>query len=218
MEAYKKLLLANRAWAQDKLNIRPDFFTSSSESQKPEFLWIGCSDSRVPAEDVTGAEPGQLFVHRNIANLVIHTDLNVLSVLQYGIEALKVSHIIVCGHYGCGGIYNAMQHKDLGLINKWLRNIKDVYRMNAHELNILAPENRFNRLVELNVIEQVMHVAETSFVQHAWKRETRPTIHGWVYDIKTGLLKELVKLSPGTPIEDIYRFEWPEDALGEPPA
>lgn len=215
MESYKKLLLANRAWAQDKLNINPDFFSSTSQTQKPEFLWIGCSDSRVPAEDITGTQPGELFVHRNIANLVIHTDLNVLSVLQYGIEALKVNHIIVCGHYGCGGIYNAMQHKDLGLINKWLRNIKDVYRMNAHELNILSPESRFDRLVELNVIEQVMHVAETSFVQHAWKREQRPTIHGWVYDIRTGLLKEFVKLAPGTPIEEIYRFDWPEDALGK---
>jgi carbonic anhydrase len=214
MESYKKLLLANQAWAQDKLNVRPDFFSKSSLSQSPEFLWIGCSDSRVPAEDITGAEPGELFVHRNIANLVVHTDLNVLSVVQYAVEVLKVGHVIVCGHYGCGGVHNALSHKDLGLINKWLRHIKDVYRMNAHELEALAPEKRFDRLVELNVTEQVMHVAETSFVQHAWAKENRPMLHGWVYDLRTGLLKEIAQITPNTSLSDIYRFEWPD----EPPS
>ena len=136
MDEHKKLLLANKAWVQDKLSISADFFEKLAIDQKPEFLWIGCADSRVPAEEVTGTEPGQLFVHRNVANLVVHTDFNMLSVLQYAVEALKVKHIIVCGHYGCGGVFNAMTNKDLGLINKWLRHIKDVYRMheshNAH--------------------------------------------------------------------------------------
>lgn len=210
MDSYKKLLLANKAWVQDKLSVRPDFFTSMSTSQSPEFLWIGCSDSRVPAEDVTGTEPGQLFVHRNIANLVVHTDFNVLSVLQYAVDVLRVKHVIVCGHYGCGGVHNAMTHKDLGLINKWLRNIKDVYRMNAHELDALSPERRFDRLVELNVTEQVMHLAETSYVQKAWKEENRPMLHGWVYDLRTGLLKEIAQIAPRTPVADIYRFDFPE--------
>lgn len=213
METHRKLLLANQAWVQDKLNVHPDFFTRSSQGQSPEFLWIGCSDSRVPAEDITGAQPGELFVHRNIANLVIHTDFNLLSVLQYAVQVLKVKHVIVCGHYGCGGVHNAMTHKDLGLINKWLRNIKDVYRMNAHELDALTPERRFDRLVELNVTEQVMHLAETSFVQHAWKEEDRPMLHGWVYDIRTGYLKEIAQIPPRTALADIYRYEWPDEPI-----
>jgi carbonic anhydrase len=134
MDSYKKLLLANKAWVQDRISIRPDYFEVMSKDQTPEFLWIGCSDSRVPAEDITGTEPGELFVHRNVANLVIHTDFNMLSVLQYAVEVLKVKHVIVCGHYGCGGVQNAMSRKHLGLINKWLRHIKDVYRFHAREL------------------------------------------------------------------------------------
>lgn len=210
MESYRKLLLANKAWVADKLNVDPEYFAQSARDQKPEFLWIGCSDSRVPAEDITGTEPGELFVHRNIANLVIHTDFNMLAVLQYAVEALKVKHIIVCGHYNCGGVKNAMSHMDLGLINKWLRHIKDVYRLYQRELESIAdPQMRYNRLVEVNVMEQVQNLAETSIVQRAWKLEHRPTIHGWVYDLKTGYLKEIAMMMPGTRIEDIYRFDFP---------
>lgn len=209
MESYKKLLLANKAFVQDKLDVRPDFFERMADDQSPEFLWIGCSDSRVPAEEITGTEPGELFVHRNIANQVIHTDFNILSVLQYAVDVLKVKHVIVCGHYNCGGVKNALSHKHLGLINKWLRNIKDVYRIHQRELDGIADQSqRFRRLVELNVQEQVWKLAETSFVQHAWKNENRPYLHGWVYDLHTGYLKDLLMLTPGTPISDIYKFEF----------
>ncbi len=210
MESYRKLLLANKAWVADKLSVRPDFFEEMSKDQKPEFMWIGCSDSRVPAEDITGTEPGELFVHRNIANLVIHTDFNVLSVLQYAVEVLRVRHVIVCGHYGCGGIKNAMTRQDLGLINKWLRHIKDIYRFHADELEQIPDlEKRIDRLVELNVMEQVRHIAETSIIQRAWDSEDRPIIHGWVYDLRTGYLKEITQLPPGSHLEDIYMFEYP---------
>ena len=209
MESYKKLLLANKAWVKDKLDVREDYFLRMADDQTPEFLWIGCSDSRVPAEDITGTEPGELFVHRNIANQIIHTDFNMLSVLQYAVDVLKVKHIIVCGHYGCGGVKNALSHKHLGLINKWLRNIKDVYRFHQQELDGITDGNaRFRRLVELNVQEQVRKLAETSFVQHAWQHEQRPDIHGWVYDLHTGYLNDLLLLTPDTAIDDIYKFEF----------
>jgi len=212
VESYNKLLLANKAWARDKLNLRPDFFEINSKDQTPEFLWIGCSDSRVPAEEITGTEPGEIFVHRNIANMVIHTDFNMLSVLQYAVDILKVKHIIVCGHYGCGGIKTALSRKHLGLINKWLRHIKDVYRFHSSELESIADEERrVQRLVELNVIEQARHLAETSFVQKSWSKENRPTIHGWVYDMKTGNLKDFVKIEPNSINLDIYRYEFVED-------
>lgn len=212
MESYKRLLLNNKAWVQDKLNLREDYFTRMSENQKPDFLWIGCSDSRVPAEDITGVEPGEIFVHRNIANLVIHTDFSVLSVLQYAVEVLEVNHIIVCGHYGCGGIRTAMSRKSLGLINKWLRHIKDVYRLHASELDSITDEQmRYERLVELNVIEQVQHLAEISFIQRSWKNKKRPMVHGWTYDIHTGYLKDLVKLNPGDMPHDIYIYDFEED-------
>ncbi|MBL8177038.1 MAG: carbonate dehydratase [Bryobacterales bacterium] len=209
MDSYKKLLLANKAWVQDKLNIRPDYFEVTAEDQKPEFLWIGCSDSRVPAEDITGTEPGELFVHRNIANLVVHTDFNMLSVVQYAVEALKVRHIIVCGHYNCGGVRNALTHQDLGLLNKWLRHIKDIYRIHARELETISDDKqRYDRLVELNVSEQVQNLAEMSIVQKAWKADQRPHLHGWVYDLKTGYLREIARMDPGARIEEIYRFDW----------
>jgi carbonic anhydrase len=151
MESYQRLLLNNKAWVEDKLSLRPNFFTSTSGTQKPEFLWIGCSDSRVPAEEVTGVEPGELFVHRNIANLVVHTDFNMLSVVQYAVEVLKVKHIIVCGHYGCGGVKAAMSPQHLGLINKWLRHIKDIYRLHSTELDAIPDEEkRYERLIECN--------------------------------------------------------------------
>ncbi len=209
MEPHKKLLLANKSWVEEKLKIRPDYFVSRTETQTPEFLWIGCSDSRVPAEDVTGAEPGELFVHRNIANLVVHTDFNVLSVLQYAVEVLKVKHIIVCGHYRCGGVKNAMNRQDLGLINKWLRHIKDVYRLYQREIEAIAdPMARWDRLVELNVYEQVQNLAQTSVVQRAWHKEGAPTLHGWVYDLTSGYLKEIASMPPGSSVADIYRFDY----------
>ncbi|MBK9315943.1 MAG: carbonic anhydrase [Acidobacteria bacterium] len=209
MDEYKKLILANKAWVKDKLDVREDFFLRIADDQTPAFLWIGCSDSRVPAEDITGTEPGELFVHRNIANQIIHTDFNMLSVLQYAIEVLKVKHVIVCGHYGCGGIKNALSNKHLGLINKWLRNIKDVYRLHKRELEGINDQNtRHRRLVELNVEEQVWKLAETSFVQHAWHKEQRPILHGWVYDLHTGYINDLFMLTPDTRMDDIYRFEF----------
>jgi carbonic anhydrase len=212
MESYKRLLLNNQAWVADKLAIRSDFFTRSSGVQKPEFLWIGCSDSRVPAEEVTGVEPGELFVHRNIANLVVHTDINMLSVVQYAVEVLKVRHIIVCGHYGCGGVRAAMSHQHLGLINKWLRNIKDVYRLHSVELDSQPDEEkRNNRLVELNVMEQVYHLAELSFVQLAWKREHRPVLHGWIYDMNTGQLKQTAMVDPAHLPHDIFVYDFPDE-------
>ena len=209
MDSHKKLLLANKAFVQDKLNVRADYFERMATTQTPEYLWIGCSDSRVPAEEVTGTEPGELFVHRNIANQVIHTDFNMLSVLQYAVDVLKVKHIIVCGHYGCGGVVNALSHKHLGLINKWLRNIKDVYRIHQRELEgIPDSDQRWRRMVELNVEEQLWKLAETSFVQQAWQREQRPTLHGWVYDLKTGYLNDLFMLDHTAQVNDIYKFDF----------
>jgi carbonic anhydrase len=211
METYKRLLLNNKAWVEDKLNLRPDFFTKSSGVQKPEFLWIGCSDSRVPAEEITGVEPGELFVHRNIANLVVHTDFNVLSVIQYAVEVLKVKHIIVCGHYGCGGVKTALGRQHLGLINKWLRHIKDVYRLHAAELDAITDEaQRYDRLIELNVTEQVRHLAQLTFVQHAWKKEQRPMLHGWIYDIHNGNLKTISTIEPGNLPHQIDAYEFPD--------
>ena len=209
MNSHKQLLLANRAWAQEKLDLRADFFERHQGAQKPEFLWIGCSDSRVPAEEITGTEPGELFVHRNIANLVIHTDFNCLSVIQYAVEVLQVKHVIVCGHYGCGGVAAAMSQKSFGLINKWLRHIKDVYRFHREELDAISDEEqRKRRLVELNVREQVNHLSETTIVQQAWRDHHAPAIHGWVYDMGTGLLQELVTINPGDEIEPIYTFDF----------
>jgi carbonic anhydrase len=212
METYKRLLLNNKAWVQDKMGLREDFFSRTSGVQKPEFLWIGCSDSRVPAEEVTGVEPGELFVHRNIANLVVHTDFNMLSVVQYAVEVLEVKHVIVCGHYGCGGVRAAMSRQHLGLINKWLRHIKDIYRLHASELDTIPDEDaRYARLIELNVFEQVSHLAELSFVQLAWKRSKRPTLHGWIYDMNTGYLKQIAKIDPGNVPHEIFMYEFPNE-------
>lgn len=209
MEDYRRLLLNNKAWVQDRLNISPSFFEESAVEQKPDYLWIGCSDSRVPAEEITGTIPGELFVHRNVANMVVHTDFNMLSVLQYAVEVLKVKHVIVCGHYGCGGVRTAMSRKDLGLINKWLRHIKDVYRFHAQELDAIQDEQlRLNRLVELNVIEQTHHLSDISFVQKAWREHQRPMLHGWIYDMNTGLLRDLIKVDPGEHAHDIYEYEF----------
>ncbi|MDX1904434.1 MAG: carbonate dehydratase [Thermonemataceae bacterium] len=191
LNIYQQMLQNNETWVAEKLEKDAGYFNKLAEGQSPKFLWIGCSDSRVPAEEITGANPGEVFVHRNIANLVVHTDLNFLSVLQYAVQVLHVQHIIVCGHYGCGGVISAMKNTDYGLVNKWLWNIKEVYYKYHQELDKIVDEKqRANRLVELNVKEQVYNLAETSFVQQAWlKREL--SIHGWVFDLGTGKIKDL---------------------------
>ncbi|MFQ3582378.1 MAG: carbonic anhydrase [Chloracidobacterium sp.] len=209
MQEYRKLLLANKAWAQEKLEIRPDYFLRLKDTQSPAYLWIGCSDSRVPAEDITGTEPGELFVHRNVANLVIHTDINLMSVVEYAVDVLEIRHVIICGHYNCGGVKAAMSRKSYGLINKWLRHIKDVYRNYSRELESFTdPDARFRRLVELNTIEQVRNMAETSIIQKSWLKHGRPWLHGWVYDLYTGLIQELTLIRPGDLPDDIYRYEF----------
>ncbi len=207
MKPYEKLLLANKAWATEHVQADKDFFTRLSKIQTPEFLWIGCSDSRVPANEITNTDPGEIFVHRNIANLVVHTDLNLLSVLQYAVQVLKVQHVIVCGHYGCGGIKAAMSHTDLGLINKWLRNIKDTYYFHKGELDAITDEEkRTDRLTELSVMEQVMNLAKTSIIQNAWKSDNRPTLHGWVYSLNDGILHDILTMAPNTPLDPIYQY------------
>lgn len=215
MESYKRLLLNNQAWIKEKLELRPDYFELLAQDQKPEFLWIGCADSRVPAEDITGTEPGELFVHRNVANLAVSTDFNFLSVFQYAVEYLKVKNIIICGHYGCGGVLASMTHKRFGLLNQWLRGLKDLAFQNQGELSRI-PEGmeRANRLVELNVLEQVKNLSRTSFVQKAWAEHQRPMLHGWVYDLKSGQLKPLIQLQPGAPVDEVYRFDFETENLG----
>lgn len=209
MKSYEKLLLENKAWAHEKIADDPDFFSRLEHLQAPEFLWIGCSDSRVPANEITGTQPGEIFVHRNIANMVVHTDINMLSVLQYAVEVLKVNHVIVCGHYGCGGVNAAMTHHSYGIINKWLRNIKDVYATNEKEINKLPEEGgaRLNRLTELNVCEQVMNLSKTSIIQKAWKNEQRPQLHGWVYSLSDGIINPVFEMEAGTHINPIYEFD-----------
>ncbi|MFM9021678.1 MAG: carbonic anhydrase [Sediminibacterium sp.] len=209
MIPYQKLLLENKAWAQEKIEDDPEFFSRLSQIQTPEFLWIGCSDSRVPANEITNTQPGEIFVHRNIANLVVHTDVNLLSVLEYAVNYLKVKHVIVCGHYGCGGVKAAMTNHDFKqVLNMWLRNIKDVYRLHRQELDdITEEEKRFDRLVELNVIEQVHHLAKTSIIQRAWKRNGYPHIHGWVYSLNDGLIKPVFELNAGSAIDDLYQYD-----------
>lgn len=208
MKTYEKLLLENKAWAAEKVADDPDFFNRLAHLQTPDFLWIGCSDSRVPANEITGTQPGEIFVHRNVANMVVHTDLNLLTVLEYAVNYLKVKHVIVCGHYGCGGVMASMTKNNFGIINKWLRNIKDVYRFHRTELDAIPEtEDRGNRLVELNVQEQVMNLAKTSIIQKAWANEQRPHLHGWVYGLKDGLIKPVFEMQAGTHIDPIYEFE-----------
>jgi carbonic anhydrase len=192
MKALPQLFENNRKWASELLQSDSAFFEKLSKQQSPEFLWIGCSDSRVPANAIVGMRPGELFVHRNVANLVIHTDMNCLSVVQFAVEVLKIKHIIVCGHYGCGGVKAAMENRSHGLIDNWLRHIRDIYRKRSNELLLIEDENqRLDRLCELNVVEQVMNVGNMTAVQEAWQKEKSPTIHGWIYDICDGLLKDL---------------------------
>lgn len=191
MKTLKSLIDRNIEWAKGILEKDPDFFAKLSRQQSPEFLWIGCSDSRVPANQIVDLPPGEVFVHRNIANVVVHTDLNCLSVIQYAVEVLQVKHIIVCGHYGCGGIAAAMQDRKLGLIENWLRHIRDVARFNAAELKGLDEAATLNRLCELNVKEQVTNVCNTSILRDAWAAGRELYVHGWIYDINNGLIKDV---------------------------
>jgi carbonic anhydrase len=207
-ESYKRLIDNNLQWATEVQKQDPDFFTRLSNVQKPEFLWIGCSDSRVPADRITGTEPGEIFVHRNIANMVIHTDMNLLAVLEYAVDHLKVKHIIVCGHYGCGGVKAAMTRHNYDLINKWIRNIKDVYRIHRETIDYQTrPEDRLNKLIELNVEEQVMNLAKTSIIQRSWKKNKLPDIHGWVYSLEDGRIRELCHMTHKDHLDPLYEFD-----------
>ena len=208
-ESYDRLLKGNREWAGEKIKLDPDYFKNLSLGQTPTYLWIGCSDSRVPANEITGTKSGEIFVHRNIANVVVHTDMNLLSVLYYAVEVLHVKHVIVCGHYGCGGVIAAMGNQDNGFVNNWLRNIKEVYDKHSEELNAIQNiKNRENRLVELNVIEQVHNLSKTKIVQKAWKnRELQ--IHGWVYGLNDGIIKDLnVMKDELGDLEPIFRYDF----------
>jgi carbonic anhydrase len=209
MKKYEQLLLQNRAWVEQKLSDDKDYFNRLANVQKPEFLWIGCADSRVPANEITGTNPGEVFVHRNIANMVVHTDMNMLSVLDYAVNVLEVNHVIVCGHYGCGGVKAAMMNKQVGLIDNWIRHIKDVYRMHQQELEAITDmKQREDRFIELNVIEQVYDLGKTSIVQNSWQKRGGPYVHGWVYDIRNGLIKDLkVSMHDDSEMPDVYRFE-----------
>jgi carbonic anhydrase len=209
MTIYNKLLLENKAWAHEQVEDDPEFFSRLEHIQTPDFLWIGCSDSRVPADKITGTQPGEIFVHRNIANLVVNTDVNLLSVVDYAVNHLKVKHIIVCGHYGCGGVKASMTNHDFNyVLNMWLSNIKNVYHLHKKELNAIeSEEQRFDRLVELNVVEQVMHLAKTSIIQKAWKSDNRPHLHGWVYGLKDGIIKPVFELEANAEIDPFYTYD-----------
>jgi carbonic anhydrase len=206
---YKSLLEGNKLWVQNKLVEDPEFFRELAKGQKPNVLWIGCSDSRVPANEITNTKPGDIFVHRNIANMVVHSDMNMLSVLDYAVNVLKVKHVIVCGHYGCGGVLAAMGNQQFGLVDNWIRFIKDVYRIHETELDgIQDKQQRANRFVELNVIEQVFDVTKTSIIQDAWRARNFPMVHGWVYDIASGIIKDLqVSFDKSAGIPAIYRID-----------
>lgn len=208
-KSYKRLIENNKTWVASQLELDPSFFDNLSKGQAPEYLWIGCSDSRVPAESITGTEPGEMFVHRNIANMVVHSDMNMLSVLSYAVEVLKVKHIIVCGHYGCGGVMAAMKNQQFGLIDNWLRHIKDVYRYHNTELDAIKDETlRARRFVELNVQEQVHDLGKTSIVQNAWKRNQPLHLHGWVYDIHDGLINDLgVNFTCTKDLHSVYHLD-----------
>ncbi len=198
MKTLQHLFDNNIAWAEKIKASDPDFFNRLSDQQTPDYLWIGCSDSRVPATQIVNLPPGEVFVHRNIANVVVHNDTNCLSVIQFAVEVLKVKHIIVCGHYGCGGVKAAVEDQDHGLINEWLQHIKEVEQKHFVELEDLTPEQKNNRMCELNVIEQVKHVSETASVQQAWKNGNAVSIHGWIYDISDGILHDLDATLPAS--------------------
>ena len=209
MAELAKLFENNRAWADRQLNNDPEYFARLANQQTPRYLWIGCSDSRVPANQILGLQPGEVFVHRNVANLVVHTDISCLSVMQFAVEVLKIQHIIVCGHYSCGGVHAACGTKQFGLIDNWLRNIKDIYTRHRDELDAINDlKQRGDRLCELNVIEQVKDLAKTSIVQEAWKRGQDLHLHGWVYGLDNGKIKELVtEISTTEGLDPIYVFD-----------
>jgi len=208
-ETIKDLQNGNTAWVENTLKHTPDFFDKLAKGQSPKFLWIGCADSRVPATEITNAMPGSIFVQRNIANVVVHTDSNLLSVVNYAVKVLKVKHIIVCGHYGCGGVKAAMSSDNFGFLDNWLMHIKDVYRLHETELNAIEDEEaRLDRYVELNVQEQVANLAKISFIQEEWEAGEFPHIHGWVYSLKNGLLKDLnLSINSNDQLEEVYRYK-----------
>lgn len=207
---YKKILDNNKKWVESKLALDSNYFKNLADGQNPPLLWIGCSDSRVPANEIIGAEPGEVFVHRNIANMVVHSDMNMLSVLDYAVNALKVKHVIVCGHYGCGGVKAAMGNTSIGIIDNWIRHIKDVYRFHHEELDAIVDEKeRFNKFVEINVKEQVMDLAKTSIVQTAWKNGQELSLHGWVYGLNDGYVTDLgVNFSCDKDLDDVYQLKF----------
>ena len=207
---YKKILDNNKKWVENKLSVNPNYFKNLADGQQPPLLWIGCSDSRVPANEIIGAEPGEVFVHRNIANMVVHSDMNMLSVLDYAVNALKVKHVIVCGHYGCGGVKAAMGNSSIGIIDNWIRHIKDVYRFHQKELDAIEDEKeRFNKFVEINVKEQVLDLAKTSIVQNAWNSGQELTLHGWVYGLNDGYVTDLgVNFSCDKDLDDVYQLKF----------
>jgi carbonic anhydrase len=204
----RQLLLNNKQWLESRTKINPNYFKEMEKGQDPHYLWIGCSDSRVPANEITGTEPGEMFVHRNVANLVVYNDLNLMSVVNYSVDVLKIDHIIVCGHTHCGGVRAAMQGNDLGMMNHWLVHIKHVADMHEDELSKMTnEEEKYNRLIELNTIEQVRNLARLSIVQTHWKKRNAPYIHGWIYDIGSGLIKPLLDIGPENyHVENAYKF------------
>lgn len=210
IEFYKKIIENNKTWSETKLSEDPQFFEKLAKGQKPPLLWIGCSDSRVPANEVIGAQPGEVFVHRNIANMVVHSDMNMLSVLDYAVNVLKVEHVIVCGHYGCGGVKAAMGNQSIGIIDNWIRHIKDVYRHNHEALDAIKDEDkRFDAFVEINAKEQVRDLAKTSIVQNAWRNGQSLSLHGWVYGLDTGIVKDLgVNLSDNNDLDKVDQLKF----------
>jgi carbonic anhydrase len=209
-EFYKKILDNNKKWVENQLVLDKDYFKDLAKGQQPPLLWIGCSDSRVPANEIIGAKPGEVFVHRNIANMVIHSDMNMLSVLDYAVNVLKVKHVIVCGHYGCGGVKAAMGNQSIGLIDNWIRHIKDVYRLHEHYLNTIEDEEeRFNKFVEVNAQEQVFDLAKTSIVQNAWRNGQELSLHGWTYGLNSGYVTDLgVNMSSNSELDEVYRLKF----------
>jgi carbonic anhydrase len=211
MKPVDRLLLENKAWASEQLNHDPDYFEKLRLPRTPDFFWIGCSDSRVHADQITQTEPGEVVVHRNIANQVSSLDMNFLAALEYAVDRLGVAHVVVCGHYGCGGVRAAMEkaRPEQLFLNKWLKPIKDIYRLHRDELERLeSGESRHNRLVELNVIEQVNHLAQSSIIQRIWRRERRPDLHGWVYGLNDGIIREIALIPAGTAIDPLYEFDF----------
>jgi carbonic anhydrase len=208
MKPYEILLKDNKTWAAKKLAEDPGFFDRLLHVQTPEFLWIGCSDSRVPPDQITQTNPGEIFIHRNVANLVVNTDVNLMSVLDYAVNHLKIKHVVVCGHYGCGGIKAAISNDNFNqVLNMWLRNIKDIYRIHRKELEAIGDEEKkVNRLVELNVKEQVFNLAKTAIIQKAWNNERRPDLHGWVYDLHDGIIDPVIEMNAGIDIDPLYEF------------